>query len=173
MPPAQTISSTCSKKKLLSTLCVIYCHNLLQDFSALLNEAGLFSVHIVYPCLVTPSHIGKCLWVPWFSQLLVGEGLQIPSLSIDPCMEPAGCITSSKVAALGSQQCSCCLTHEHCLPQGFQQLPTVTVSPIAEISDLIKDLHVSADVATSANYGLSSVEGGVYAYILILVCIVV
>lgn len=52
------------KKKLLSTLCVIYCQNLLQDFSALLNEAGLFSVHIGYPCLVTPSHVGSVSGCP-------------------------------------------------------------------------------------------------------------
>lgn len=45
------------------------------------------------------------------------------------------------------------------------------VSQIAGVSDPIKD-HVSADAVASANNGLSSVEGGVYAYILILVCTV-
>lgn len=49
VPPDQTNPGTCNKKKLLSTLCVIYCQNLLQDFSALLNEAGLFSVHSMHP----------------------------------------------------------------------------------------------------------------------------
>lgn len=45
------------------------------------------------------------------------------------------------------------------------------MSLIVEGSDPIKD-HVSAGAAASANKGLSSVEGGVYAYILILVCTV-
>lgn len=46
------------------------------------------------------------------------------------------------------------------------------MSLIAETSDLIKDFHVSAGAVASANDGLSSGEGGVYAYILILVCTV-
>lgn len=170
-PPAQTISSTCSKKKVtFYSLCHLL-PELTAGFLCPLKWGWTFFCAHWVPLLGYPKPRRQCVWVPWFSQPLVGEGLQIPS--IDPCMEPAGCITSSKVAALGCQQCSCCLTHEHCLPQGFQQLPTATVSLIAEISDLNKDLHVSADVVTSANYGLSSVEGGVYAYILILVCIVV
>lgn len=45
------------------------------------------------------------------------------------------------------------------------------MSLIAEVSDPIKD-HVSAGTAASANNGLPSVEGGVYASILILVCTV-
>lgn len=46
------------------------------------------------------------------------------------------------------------------------------MSLVAEISDLIKDLHISADAAPSSSNGLSSAGGGVGACILILVCTV-
>lgn len=90
--------------------------------------------------------------------------MQTPGFGIAPCMGPhRGVSLPIEAVALGSRWCSCCLTHEHCLPRRFQQFLAATASLIAEISDLIKDLHVSADAAASANYGLSSVESGVYA----------
>jgi len=88
-PPRPTLVHTV--KKSYFPLCVVNCQNLLQDFSALFNEAGLFSTHSVHPawlraCVVTPRHVGSVSGcpgspIPWRER---GCG----PLALAPCARP-------------------------------------------------------------------------------------